>query len=380
MSKRPSSYYLTPPTYKRVRELGSAVVSGVTGIPEPIVGAAARVLFPDIQEDLKMSGPSLNGARSTRCTVKGKKYKKSAKIARMINQLSALHEYRAVQNSRFVSLVGRQRYFILGYDSVGTNPITGVGGTGTLTSLDLEWVRNQVAGAAPALGTMGYRFVIKVVKDTHSITNSTTGNCDVIIYDFTPRDNIYAIADSNLYPADLAFFTGLTSTWQTSNIALGPTLQFSTDDPATYPGATPFDSGLFCSHYKIIRTHKQCLAPGQCFTHTVTAIPNKIWDDTSFFDESVSNVAGSNIAYLAKKTILSMMIIKGPTTHDSGGAHPSGIAASAVDIVTNRLIKYSYGPAPHRQINTYIDVLTAPTTAMQAVDLATNAFVNVATL
>lgn len=385
--------FQTPPSRKRkhsgstsyserqskYRKLISSGVSVATGVPQPIVEGAARILFPDLEPEpnSRMATGQIASVRNTRTVVRGKKYRKQAKIARQISNLSAVHVYRVTQGQRVTTFhTGRQMYTTLGFDAGATNPVTGNLGLGLLNVGDLNKVQSLIAGNL-AVGTLGYRFVIKKAVSEYMLTNSTTGNITLTLYDFVPRKDIYAVANSNVYPPDLAIFTGMTTTWQAGNITQAAATQYTDSDPASYPGVTPFASSLFCSFYKVIAVKKLCLSPGVCYKHVVCSYPRKIWDDNAFFDKSVANVAATDIAYLAKHTVLTMMYIEGMPSHGPTPNFFVTTGLAAVDVVQNKTYMYAYGPAPQRSLQTFADLPT--NIAVDNVPEATGVFVTEST-
>jgi len=351
----------------------SSVASSIASIADIIQG----IQQPGMQGTFNVSSaPGLAGGAHSRTVIKGKKFRKQARIAKQIQQLGAIHEIRMVQSQRMFTVgPSRQNYDILGLDANNGNPTTGDHARGIMAMGDLAFIRDSIVGAAPAVANVGYRFVISKATASYYITNSTTANIDIILYDFIPRKDVYAIADSNTFPATKAWYTGMTSTFQVSNVTQAASTEGAVTDPSRYPGSKPFDSNLFCSWYKIIKTKSCCLSPGQCYTHVVSSYPRKIWEDVFFYNKSAGNVAGTDIGYLAKQTLLTFLVIKGGPVHDTGAGNFASIAQCAVDVVTSKVYKYAYGPSPQRSINTSVDLLEEPVGVFEGIPVATGTFV-----
>lgn len=364
---------------KHIRFLDDFVEGAIdyaTGIPGAGAGAHAVYDYLTAPPNYKMA-PYVSAASAgrSRFVHRPRSSKKSRRVARQITNLSAIHEYRVVQAQRnSTTIVGRQLYAELGVDAGGTNPVTGNAAIGLLNFGDLQYIRNLIQGA-PAVGTVGIRFVIPKAIASYDLTNSTTGNIDLWLYDFVPRRDVHTQTNSNVFPPNLAFYTGMTTTFQGGNITQAGSAQFAATDPACYIGAKPFDSSLFCSWYKIRKVKKVCLQPGQCYNHTVKIYPKKVFDDNSFYDTSVANVAASTLQLIQNLTVVTLAVFYTSAAHSTAGGNPPTTGLPAIDVVTTKRYFYAWGPAQLRTLNTYTDLPTVAT--VETVPVNTGTFGNI---
>lgn len=380
MSKRKyssASSSSTPRKHVRfIDDLVEGAIDYATGIPG--AGAGAHAVYNALTAPPTYRMPayvsSAAGGKS-RFVHRPPASKKAYVIAKQIKNLSAIHEYRVVQAQRnSTTIVGRQLYGELGVDAGGTNPVTGNAAIGLLNFGDLQFIRNLIQGA-PAVGNVGIRFVIPKAVASYDITNSTTGNIDLWLYDIIPRRDIHNTTNSNVFPPNLAFYTGMTTTWQGGNITQAGSNQFTATDPAAYIGAKPFDSSLMCSWYKVKQVRKVCLQPGQCYNHKVKIYPSKVFDDTSFYDTSVANVAASTLALIQNLTVVTFAVFYTSAAHSTAGGNAPTTGLPAIDVVTTKRYFYAWGPAQLRTLNTYTDLPTVAT--VETVPVNTGAFGNI---
>lgn len=386
--------YITPGSSGRRRKrvvdfVGEGLIDYATGIPT--LGSRLHRAYDAFNKpgEMKYQNAQLAaGSTKSTCVVRGKKFKKTAKIERLIKNVSAIHEHIQIGSQRIAAFAyGRQAYQCLGYDQAGTLPSTFAGAGGRYVNLGLfsqpdlaliETAINNVAnatyGTSGAIGSAGSRFIVEKGVAKYDLTNSTTANITLTLYDFQPRQNIHYALNSNLVPPELAWYAGSTSSFQDSNITQAGSTQNSASDPSCYIGATPFQSNLFCSWYKIIKVTKVCLAPGVCYTHSVVQKPHRIFEDVSAIDASIANAPSTDIVYIRKLTTMTFAVLSGTPAHDSSGNSTENIGA--IDVVWNKTYHFAYGPAYQRQLRIYTDIRTsAQTGTIQQVAEATNAMV-----
>lgn len=295
--------------------------------------------------------------------------RKPVKSAKMLRNMTAIQRYTYTYGTRATSIQSRQGYFTFGYDGVqAIRP--GLSGYGLYNVTDLLAIQALIQGAL-AVGSPGINFSVERAHVDYQMVNSSNSNITLWIYDFVPRKDVYSEANNNVYPPDLAWYTGSTTTFQGGNVTQAASAQNAITDPATYPFATPFESSLFTAWYKVIRVKKLTLAPGVVHTHRVFSKQSKWIDDNELLPGSNANVAiPNNLQYLGFKTILTMGVILGEPVHAHTAPGGNNVTAGvvALDMITRKYYEYRYASPQQRNSVKFVDLPTG-----EVVDVITEA-------
>ena len=98
-------------------------------------------------------------------------------------------------------------------------------------------------------------------------------------------------------------------------------------------GCTPFSSSLFTSHFKVLKTTKLILSPGQTHTHNVFYKLNRLLNQDILYDSSVE---------LRGITVATMVVVHGEPTNSTATNTLVTTAAATLDIVQTKQIRYSW--------------------------------------
>lgn len=180
-----------------------------------------------------------------------------------------------------------------------------VGGTG-----DLPYIYNKVTGTNTGYKTT--RVFFESVSAKYMMTNQDLTNANVTLYDVICR------RDTNNSP-DYEWSAGITEENATYNAAV--------------VGCTPFSSSLLCSHYKVLKTSKLVLSPGQTHTHSVYYRLNRLLNQDILYD-SLTELRGITIA--------TIVVTHGEPTNSAATATNVTTASSTLDIVQTKQIRYSW--------------------------------------
>jgi len=178
------------------------------------------------------------------------------------------------------------------------------------SAFDLPYIFNKVTGVGTSYKTT--RVFFESVSAKYMMTNQDLTNANVTLYDVVCR------RDTTATP-DYEWSVGITEENATYNAAV--------------LGCTPFSSSLFTSHYKILKTTKLVLSPGQTHTHSVYYKLNRLLNQDILYDSALM---------LRGITIATIVVTHGEPTNSSTTPTNVSTAPSTLDIVQTKQIRYSF--------------------------------------
>lgn len=194
-----------------------------------------------------------------------------------------------------------------------------------LGSLDLGVAKDilQLDNAAISGGTdpglsKTVKFFVKYVKIKSQLVNATTFPVTITLYDILARRD----ASSTQSPI-VDWGVGLTHQSAAGTAVLSP-IDYTGGQSQGFPGATPFESQLFCQRNKVVKVTTFELQAGSEHVHFVKLYPNKYW-------------SGEYIAEFedyAYRTYKLMAVVKGPIVDMSGNGNQVIYGISAVNVIT----------------------------------------------
>lgn len=235
----------------------------------------------------------------------------------LMKKNNAAQHWVVTSSQRLTAASNQQGYLSYAYFS---------GGAYNSTTTDLSYILNKVASQvsnttvsditlAANVKYKNLRVLLERAQCKFLMTNQSIANACVTIYDIIAR------ADTSIAPAT-AWNSGLldeassTATYNASN-----------------PGATPFASELFCTHYKVIGKTELMLGQGQTHEHLIAYKPNKFFNFTDLADSDTS---------LRGVTLFTMIVVHGVPDNDQTVQTNVGTSSIALDVVTTKQLSWTY--------------------------------------
>lgn len=187
---------------------------------------------------------------------------------------------------------------------------------------------NNLFTSGQGLGTAD--LFIMSLSATLRFTNLSNGVVEFDLYDWIARRDVYVDhANNSATPRD-CFITGV-GDQTTALIAQSTAYQQA--------GVSPFASKLFTMNYKVLRSRKIVLAPGQQHHHVVNIKP---WFRINY--ELINN---NNIVAIKKLTSGTSILYKGGIVKDNSGA--CTFANSEIGVVATYQYKFKFVPVNWRR-------------------------------
>lgn len=182
---------------------------------------------------------------------------------------------------------------------------------------------NQVLGGATPTGYRTAKILLKQVTSELMITSAETVSQRVDIYDVMLR--------KDLFPYNV-LGGGTTTITPDSAWSQGVVNEGGAAANIQILGTTPFDSQLFCEHYKIQKITHVELGPGQTHCHRVKYAPNRLFNADELYQ--------TNVTAFGHLTCYSLVVAYGSPVLNLAG---TGATTAPARIMTIAKREYEFG-------------------------------------
>lgn len=271
------------------------------------VGTAARYKRRRVSRSKKSFKKSYRGSNKTsKFVYRSKSSKKTRYTARIMKAISAQNTLMSNGAIRIVAGSSQQAFSHQGW-CYGAQ-------LGSANGCSLtEWFSGVGSSA------INSRAYLQKTSMDYRMINNTTNQIFVTIYDLISRTDV-PYDNSQNQP---------TICWQASVADTGSTM-LTTDI-----GCTPYMGGRFGEYYKILRTRKLIMNPGEAHRHYVRTNENRFIPRYKWIGNSSSNDL-VNIAGLTKHTLF---VVSGGTANEAGITATVGTSIAALDITWQMVAK-----------------------------------------
>jgi len=288
------------------------------------------------------------GGRVTSC-YSSKSPSPAVKAICKVNQSKSL----SMNGSATVSTgVGAQGTTCFAWWTGGESTTVTGGAVSSTGTADIATIMDQATSANP-VGTSPSQFVLKNVvflrlKGQLRMVNQTNSMCEVIIRDFVCKRDVLEDPFTMWYNNE-NFNIPLTSVVAGTHLMTSPFVSTASPTaPQTLWMQTPFSlnaSPLSCDkvrqYYKIKKTSKVRLAPGQLHDHKVLFALNRI------INMSLVQNVNTNKAGLTHFTMVTVM---GLPCHDSTDGTKINTSPANIDVIWNKSMSYNWNYGPPKEI------------------------------
>lgn len=204
-----------------------------------------------------------------------------------------------------------------------------------------QWQYAGTSGTQPK-GVRSAKFVIHNVTCVHELKSTSTVPIHVTLYELVLRPKAWlatSTGDPNVtfQSPQLAWDSGvLLKRAGTDHEDL-----LAASTPSRVPGEKPFDSPLFCRQYRVYKTTKLILSPGQTHIHKVTVRPRNMFPLYPSPDTTAG--AADYIDHIPGVETYTMLVLSGTPVHQDATAHLSNnltMSAASIDCVTKCYVNF----------------------------------------